>query len=112
MSDGNQIIIPPSFVALFVEPGRIKPSATREHIYERYDLCEDLANLLTEQASNKLWELGITEADVLERIHQGLGDVDIGLSAAEAQWVISRLAEILGWQEMYPPSQGEVRQKT
>jgi hypothetical protein len=111
MSDGNQIIIPPSFVALFVEPGRIKPSATREHIYERYDLCEDLANLLTEQATNKLWELGITEADVLERIHQGLGDVDIGLSAAQAQWVISRLAEILGWQEMYPPSQGEVRQK-
>ncbi|CAN1556643.1 hypothetical protein MCEGE14_02439 [Burkholderiaceae bacterium] len=111
MSDGNQIIIPPSFVALFVEPGRSKPSATREHIYERYDLCEDLANLLTEQATNKLWELGITEADVLERIHQGLGDVDIGLSAAQAQWVISRLAEILGWQEMYPPSQGEVRQK-
>jgi hypothetical protein len=111
MSDGNQIISPPSFIALFVEPGRSKPSATREHIYERYDLCEDLANLLTEQATNKLWELGITEADVLERIHQGLGDVDIGLSAAQAQWVISRLAEILGWQEMYPPSQGEVRQK-
>jgi len=111
MRDGNQIIIPPSFVALFVEPGRSKPSATREHIYERYDLCEDLANLLTEQASNKLWELGITEVDVLERIHQGLGDVDIGLSAAEAQWVISRLAEILGWQEMYPPSQGDVSQK-
>ena len=96
---------------MFVEPGRSKPSATLEHIYERYDLCEDLANLLTEQATNKLWELGITEADVLERIHQGLGDVDIGLSAAQAQWVISRLAEILGWQEMYPPSQGEVRQK-
>lgn len=111
MSDGNQTIIPPSFIALFVEPGRLKPSASREHIYARYDLCEDLANLLTEQASNKLWELGITEADVLERIHQGLGDVEIGLSVAEAQWVILRLAEILGWQEMYPPSQGEVGQK-
>jgi hypothetical protein len=107
MSDGNQIIIPPSFIALFIEPGRTKPSATREHIYARYDLCEDLANLLTEQATNKLWELGITETDVLERIHQGLGDVDIGLSAAEAQWVILRLAEILGWQEMIPPSQGQ-----
>lgn len=112
MSDGNQIIIPPSFVALFVEPGRIKPSATREHIYERYDLCEDLANLLTEQATNKLWELGITEADVLERIQQGLGNAGIGLSVAEAQWVISRLEEILGWQEMYPPSQGDIRQKS
>jgi hypothetical protein len=107
MSDDNQTIIPPSFIALFVEPGRTKPSATREHIYARYDLCEDLANLLTEQATNKLWELGITETDVLERIHQGLGNVDIGLSAAEAQWVILRLAEILGWQEMIPPSQGQ-----
>ena len=109
MSDDNQTIIPPSFIALFVEPGRTKPSATREHIYARYDLCEDLANLLTEQATNKLWELGITETDVLERIHQGLGDVDIGLTAVEAQWVILRLAEILGWQEMIPPSQGQAR---
>jgi hypothetical protein len=107
MSDDNQTIIPPSFIALFVEPGRTKPSATREHIYARYDLCEDLANVLTEQATNKLWELGITETDVLERIHQGLGDVDIGLTAVEAQWVILRLAEILGWQEMIPPSQGQ-----
>jgi hypothetical protein len=111
MSDGNQINIPPTFIALFVEPGRSKPSATREHIYERYDLCEDLANLLTEQATNKLWELGITEADVLERIHQGLADDEIGLTAAEAQWVILRLAEILGWQEMVPPSQGHLRSK-
>ena len=110
MSDGNQIIIPPSFIALFVEPGRIKPSASREHIYARYDLCEDLANLLTEQATNKLWELGITEEDVLERIHQGLGAVDIGLSPAESQWVICRLAEILGWQQANPLSQGEKRE--
>ena len=107
MSDGNQIIIPPSFIALFVEPGRTKPNATREHIYARYDFCEDLANLLTEQASNKLWELGITEADVLDRIHQGLGDENIDLSSVEAKWVILRLAEILGWQDMYPPSQGQ-----
>lgn len=98
MSDGNnQIIIPPSFIALFVEPGRTKPNASREHIYARYDLCEDMANLLTEQASNKLWELGITEADVLERMSQGLHGEEIGLSAAEAQWVVRRLAEILGW---------------
>ena len=97
MSDGNQIIVPPTFIALFVEPGRSKPSATREQIYERYDLCEDLANLLTEQASNKLWELGITEADVLERMHLGLTTTDVGVNAAEAQWVIHRLAEMLNW---------------
>ncbi len=97
MSDDNQIIIPPSFIAIFVEPGRIKPSASKEHIHERYDLCEDMANLLTEQASNKLWELGITESDVLLRIGNGLAETDIGLSQPEADWVVKRLAEILGW---------------
>jgi hypothetical protein len=99
MPDDNQIIIPPSFIAIFVEPGRIKPSASKEHIHERYDLCEDMANLLTEQASNKLWELGITESDVLLRIGNGLAETDIGLTQPEADWVVKRLAEILGWEQ-------------
>ncbi len=98
MSDDNQIVVPPSFIALFVEAGRIKPSASREHIFTRYDLCEDMANMLTEQASNKLWELGITEADVLERIRRGLLTQDVGLTELEVGWVAQRLAEILGWQ--------------
>jgi hypothetical protein len=98
MSDDNQILILSSFVALFIEPGRTKPNATKEYIFERYDLCEDMATMLTEQASNKLWELGITEADVLERIHRGLIDPQLGLSEGESTWVIQRLAEILGWE--------------
>ena len=98
MSDDYQIIVPPSFIALFVEPGRIKPSASREYIYARYDLCEDMANLLTEQASNKLWELGITQTDVLERIHRGVLTQGVGLTELEAGWVVQRLAEILGWE--------------
>lgn len=98
MSDDNQIVIPPSFIALFVEPGRSKPNATKEVIYERYDFCEDMASMLTEQANAKLWELGITEADVLERIYQGLTVADVGISVREAGWVVTRLAELLGWQ--------------
>ena len=98
MSDDNQIVIPPSFIALFVEPGRTKPNAAKEVIYERYDFCEDMASMLTEQANAKLWELGITEADVLERIYQGLTVADVGVNAREAQWVVTRLAELLGWQ--------------
>jgi hypothetical protein len=98
MSDDNQIVIPPSFIALFVEPGRSKPSAIKEVIYERYDFCEDMASMLTEQANAKLWELGITEADVLERIYQGLTVADVGVSVREAGWVVTRLAELLGWQ--------------
>ena len=72
MSDENQFVIPPSFIALFVEPGRIKPSASREAIAERYELCEDLATVLTERARTMQWELGVAEDDVLERIRRGL----------------------------------------
>ena len=98
MSDESQIEVPPSFIALFVEPGRIKPNASREFIGERYEFCEDLATMLTEPAQSRLWEMGITEADVLERIHDGLLAGQASVNAAEAQWVTCRLAELLGWQ--------------
>lgn len=97
MSDDNQLQLPPSFVALFIDPGRVKPNAPREVIAERYEFCEDLATMLTDHARTKLWELGITEADVLERTHQGLLAGQAGVSAAEAEWVVRRLAELLGW---------------
>jgi hypothetical protein len=97
MSDENQLIIPPSFIALFVEPGRIKPNASREAIAARYELCEDLATMLTERAKTMQWELGVGEADVLERMHRGLADGASGLQPAEATWVTRRLAELLEW---------------
>ncbi len=98
MSDDNQIEVPPSFIALFVEPGRIKPNAPRAEIQQRYEFCEDLASMLTETAQSRLWELGITEADVLGRIHGGLLGGEAGVNAVEAQWVVRRLAELLGWE--------------
>jgi hypothetical protein len=103
MSDDNQIVTPPSFIALFVPPGRIKPTASREFIAQRYELCEDMATMLTEPAQTRLWELGITEADVLQRMHQGLMAVPSELSVAEAGWVVQRLAELLNW-DCPPPA--------
>jgi hypothetical protein len=97
MSEDSQIVVPPSFVALFVPPGRIKPTAGRDEIGARYELCEDLAQMLTETARDKLWQLGITEADVLARMHAGLRGGELGLAAAEAGWVVQRLAELLEW---------------
>lgn len=97
MSDENQIVVPPSFIAVFVEPGRVKPSASRAEIAARYELCEDLASMLTEQALNKRWELGVTEGDVLERMRRGLGAEPAVVSEREAVWVITRLAELLEW---------------
>jgi hypothetical protein len=95
--DENQQIIPQSFVALFVDPGRVKPRESRAVIAERYDYCEDLAQMLSETAQTKLWELKVAESDVLERIEAGLSGTEAGLDEAEARWVATRLREILGW---------------
>ena len=47
MTDESQITIPPSFIALYQEPGRTKPNAPRDVITQRYEFCEDLATMLT-----------------------------------------------------------------
>lgn len=99
MSDESQILVPASFVELFMPPGARRPTAPREHIAERYELCEDLAQMLTDEARSKLFELGITEADVLERILVGLLTAPV-VEANEAHWVIRRLAELLGWEPL------------
>jgi hypothetical protein len=72
MGEDSQFIVPASFIALYTAPGRPRPWAPREEIAQRYDFCEDLAQMLTEPARNQHWELGITETDVLERIGRGL----------------------------------------
>lgn len=97
MSDESQIVVPPSFIALFIEPGRTRPNASRDEIATRYEFCEDLATMLVDHASTKLWELGVTEADVLERVHRGLITGDATVAPSEAQWVVRRLAELLAW---------------
>ena len=96
MSDESQITIPPSFVAIFIPEGRIKPTQTQEFIAQRYELCEDFAQMLVERAQTRRWELGITEDDVLQRIGAGLEDSEV-FSDAERGWVMTRLAELLGW---------------
>lgn len=103
MNDDYQIEIPQSFVALFIEPGRQRPNALREVVAERYELCEDLATLLTEAAKNMFFSLGITEGDVLERCHRGLVGEGAVVSEPEASWVIRRLAEMLEWPPLSLP---------
>jgi len=99
VADDSQLLIPTSFVALFVAPGRIKPSASRAVIFERFEFCEDLSAMLVEQAGNVRHELGIAEEDVLERIHRGLVEPAAPVTEAEAGWIVGRLAEHLGWQQ-------------
>lgn len=43
MYEEYQNEIPHSFMALFVDPGRSKPNASRDVVASRYELCEDMA---------------------------------------------------------------------
>ena len=97
MSEGNQIYLPESFTALYVPPGKIKPSLGHQALAQRYELCEDLANLLTEKAASMQFTLGITEELVLAQCEQGLLAEPSVVNPAEARWVVCRLAELLHW---------------
>lgn len=101
MSEDNQIIVPKSFVDLFVPAGRMRPTASHAHILARYELCEDLAQMLTDTARERLHELHVTETDVLTRVLTGLQSGGV-VESFEAVWVIRRLAELLDW----PPVSG------
>lgn len=97
MSDDNQAVIPRSFIDLFVAPGASRPREPRAVIAERHELCEDMAQMLTAHAAAKLFELGVAESDVLQRVHRGLLVEGSAVSADEAGWVTCRLAELLDW---------------
>ena len=98
-SDDFQIDIPQSFVALFVDAGRSKPNAPRNVVAARYELCEDLATLLTQTALDLQFSLGIKQSEVLHRCHQGLLGEDAVVSGPESQWVVCRLAELINWEQ-------------
>jgi hypothetical protein len=100
MSEEYQIEIAQSFMALFVDPGHQKPNASREVVAARYELCEDMASMLTESARNMLFSLGITERDVLERVYRGLLSDGAVVTQPEAVWVVHRLAELLNWSQL------------
>ena len=97
MTSEFQIDIPASFMALYVPPGKIKPTLGQRELASRYELCEDLANLLTEKAANMQFTLGITEDLVLTQCEAGLLAEPVVVTPGEARWVVCRLAELLQW---------------
>lgn len=100
MYEEYQIEIPQSFMALYVDPGRSKPNAPRDVVAARYELCEDLATLLTETARNMFLSLRITEKGVLGQCYQGLTGEGAVVTELEAGWVISRLDELVDWKNL------------
>lgn len=97
MTQEFQIDIPASFMALYVPPGKIKPTLGQRELAARYELCEDLANLLTEKAANMQFTLGITEELVLAQCEAGLLAEPAVVTPGEARWVVCRLGELLQW---------------
>ena len=96
MSDEYQIPIPPSFEAVHRDTrGRL--TLPRDDFRARYELCEDMAQMLVEPCQARLHELGLSEDLVLERTEAGLAADGSGFGAAEAAWITTRLAELLGW---------------
>jgi len=95
----HQIHLPPSFTDLYKDPTRpyAKPSLPFAEICERYEWCEDMAQMLCEPALNQMASLHITEQDVIERTFQGLLLSPEVMSAPECMWVLQRLCELLNW---------------
>jgi len=96
MSDDYQIDIPPSFFAVFTD-ARQRLSEPIAVVRERYEVCEDLSNHLVQHAQILHHVEVPSEDEILRRILAGLASPDAGVSAAEAQWIVRRLAELLGW---------------
>lgn len=95
MSEGNQLTVAPSFAALHADrSGRVRTPLAE--LLARYELCEDLASHLVEQAQLLYHREAPSEAGVLLGMHTALREGGI-VSAPEAGWVIQRLAELLDW---------------
>lgn len=91
----SQIQVPDSFLALFqTGPGRRLTEAWH-HILARYEYCEDLAQALAPQARAVVVDLGVTADAVAHKMAAGLQDPSVGLAPEEAQWVCTRLVELL-----------------
>ena len=96
MSDEYQILIPPSFEAVHRDTrGRLQ--LPRDDFRARYELCEDMAQMLVDPSQAVHHDQGVSEDEILARTQAGLASAESGFSEAEAAWVATRLAELLGW---------------
>lgn len=97
MSDEAYLPLPESFARLWRAPGGQRFTRPAREVHERHEFCEDLAQMLVDTARDRFIVLGVTETDVLARIERGLLADGAPVDAAEARWVVTRLAELMGW---------------
>jgi len=103
MDEHSQILVPEAFLDLYRSPGRARLALPRDEIAARHEFCEDLARAMTEHARAMLFGAHLAEDEVLRRCHAGLRAEGAGVSSAEAEWVVRRLAELLDWPQPLLP---------
>ena len=69
-------------------------------LQERHEFCEDLAQALVDSSRARLFDLKVTQEDVLVKVLEGLAASEEVLSKAESRWVVRRLAELLNWEPL------------
>ncbi|MHB1122915.1 MAG: ATPase with chaperone activity [Ramlibacter sp.] len=102
MDDPNQIEVPPSFTALFASPSGLRLLQPMSVVRGRYELCEDLAQMLAEQASAVMFKSGRSQREVLQQMQLALTGPESVVEPGEAAWVVRRLAELLAWDAPAP----------
>lgn len=105
MHDDNQIQVPPSFIAVYGD-ARQRLREPVAVVRARYELCEDLACHLVEQAQMLYHRDAPSEEGVLLGIHAGLAAEGSIVSPGEARWIVLRLAELLEWRAPLLPEPG------
>lgn len=95
MYEINQTIIPDAFLLLYSKNGQ--PTATREVVEARHDLCEDMAAQMTTLCASLEHKHDLSQEEVLRRCWMGLLQDGSGVEPPEANWVVARTAELLQW---------------
>jgi hypothetical protein len=97
MDDANQIEPPASFAAIYTSADGTRLTRPADEIIVRYELCEDIAQTLSEHAATLLATSNDSESEVLKRVRDALDAGSPAVTNAESAWVEQRLAELLGW---------------
>ena len=90
-------------MALYMPPGKHKPTLPWREVLTRYELCEDLAQMLIEPTTSQQFQQNLPPQAALTRCLQGLHESPEVVNPDEAQWVVTRLAELLNWPPVSPP---------
>jgi len=97
MYDHNQTLVPESFMALHLRHGR--PTLERSELEARYETAETLALQIADALASVSADDAGARRIALRSVKATLLAAPAGVSEPEAQWVVLRTAEILGWPE-------------